>query len=83
MTVQVGIRKVTISLPSNLLEYADHAAKETNVSRSQIIGDALAEVKARADETLAAEGYQFYAVEAEEFAAASASAFAEVIDDER
>ena len=83
MTVQVGIRKVTISLPSNLLEYADHAARETNVSRSQIIGDALTEAKVRAEETLAAEGYQFYALEAEEFAAASASAVAEGIDDER
>lgn len=83
MTVQVGIRKVTISLPSNLLEYADHAAKEANVSRSQIISDALTEVKVRADETLAAEGYKFYALEAKEFAAASASTVAEVIDDER
>ena len=83
MTVQVGIRKVTISLPAYLLEYADHAAIETNVSRSQIISDALAEVKARADETRAVEGYQFYAVESEEFAAASATAVAEAIDDER
>ena len=83
MTAQTSIRKVTISLPANLVEYADHAAVEANVSRSQIISDALAEVKARANATLAAEGYQFYAVEAEEFAAASASAVAEAIDDER
>ena len=41
------------------------------------IAHALSEIKAAEDERLAAEGYRFYAQEANEFADASASAMAE------
>lgn len=63
------VRKVTISLPQPLLEFADRWAAQTNASRSQVIGKALAHVQAQEEERLAAEGYQFYAQEAAEFAA--------------
>jgi hypothetical protein len=70
------VRKITISLPQPLLEFADWRAAQTNVSRSQVIGDALLHIKELEEEKLAAEGYQFYAQEAVEFASASAAATA-------
>jgi metal-responsive CopG/Arc/MetJ family transcriptional regulator len=65
-------QKVTISLPLDLLRYADRRAEELGGSRSQFIGQALAELRAREAEALAREGYAFYAGEAAEFAKASA-----------
>ncbi len=71
-------RKITISLPRELVEFADRQASRTHASRSQVISQALAYVKALEEERLAVEGYQFYAQEASEFAAASATVTAEV-----
>ena len=74
-------RKVTISLPEELVVFADQWAQETRTSRSQVISLALAELKALEEARLAAEGYQFYAAEAMEFAAMSAAAVADAIND--
>ena len=74
-----SIRKVTISLPPHLLEFADRRADQLQISRSEIISRALAQVKAAEEERLAAEGYRFYSQEASEFADASARSFAEVL----
>ncbi len=70
-------RKITISLPEELVVFADQRALETNSSRSQVISMALAHIKILEEERLAAEGYRFYAQEAEEFAVISASAVSE------
>jgi predicted transcriptional regulator len=72
-------RKITVSLPADLLEYADRRASRTRLTRSQIISDALAEAEALEQARLAAEGYRFYASEAGEFAEASAPAVAEAL----
>ena len=74
------VRKITISLPSNLVEFADREAARLSISRSRVIAQALSEIKAEEEERLAAEGYRFYAQEASEFAAASAAAIAEALD---
>ena len=74
------VRKVTISLLPSLLEFADQQAMRLRISRSEIVSRALAQVKVAEEERLAAEGYRFYSQETSEFAAASASAFAEVLD---
>lgn len=63
--------KITISLPEELVAFADDRAETPHTSRSQVIGMALAAVKARTEEWLAAEGYLFFAEENREFAAAS------------
>lgn len=76
-------RKITISLPAELVEFADHQASYNQTSRSQVIGQALAQVKAQNEQRLAAEGYEFYAQEAVEFATAIAQAVAEAIDNGR
>ncbi|MBC7264006.1 MAG: hypothetical protein H5T64_06560 [Chloroflexi bacterium] len=76
---RTNIRKVTISLPRHLLEYADRKAAQMGISRSQVLADLLAEMAARERDTLAAEGYRFYAQEAEEFAAASLPASSEAM----
>jgi metal-responsive CopG/Arc/MetJ family transcriptional regulator len=65
-------RKVTISLPSDLLAYADRRASRMRMSRSQVISQALAEAQDSEQMRLAAEGYCFYAGEAGEFADARA-----------
>ena len=70
------VQKVTISVPQALLEYADRRAAQTQKSRSQVISEALAASKIEEEERLAAEGYQFYAPEAADFAAISAGAAA-------
>jgi predicted transcriptional regulator len=70
-------RKITISLPESLLEYADRRASRTGLTRSQVISQTLAEAEARERAHLAAEGYRFYAGEAGEFAQATAQAAAE------
>lgn len=71
------IRKVTISLPVSLVDFADREAARLSISRSRLIARALSEIQAEEEERLAAEGYRFYAHEASEFADASACAVAE------
>ena len=76
-TQGMAMRKITISLPVDLVDFADRRAGQTQSSRSQIISVALAETRAREEALLAAEGYQYYSQEAETFAAMSARAVAE------
>ena len=71
------VRKVTISLPVSLVDFADHEADRLNISRSRLIAHALSEIQTAEEERLAAEGYRFYAHEASEFADASAGVVAE------
>lgn len=77
MNDPTSIRRITISLPENLIEFADQRATRLRTNRSQVISEALTTIKAFEEERLAAEGYQFYAEEAVEFAAVSAEAAAE------
>lgn len=75
-----SIRKVTVSLPSDLVDFADQQATQNQSNRSQVISQALAYIKSLEEEALAAEGYQFYSQEAEDFAAASAKAVADALN---
>jgi metal-responsive CopG/Arc/MetJ family transcriptional regulator len=74
------IRKVTVSLPSDLVAFADQRAAQLKSNRSQVITQALAHIKKMEEENLAAEGYQFYGQESEEFATASAQATADAFN---
>lgn len=71
--------KVTLSISSELVSYADGKAARTNGNRSQVIEDLLARDKAREEDELAAEGYEFFNSEAAEFASASLSAVSEAL----
>ena len=75
-----SVRKVTVSLPRRLLQYADSKAAEKGTSRSQWIADLIARAAACQRDELAAEGYQFYSQEAEEFACECLCATSEVIE---
>ena len=78
MTLQLkSARKVTVTLPDELVVYADSQAERSGTSRSQVISQALTYLMAAEEERLAAEGYAFYAAEAEEFASSAAAATAE------
>lgn len=72
-------RKVSITLPEALLANADNRAQRAGTSRSQVIAGALTALIQAEEQELAAEGYRFYAAEAEEFAAATASSAAEIM----
>ena len=72
--------KITVSLPKDLVRYADQRATALGVSRSQVIGQAVAGLRAQDKEQLAQEGYLFYAAEAEEFAILSQRAVSEALE---
>jgi|JI10StandDraft_1071094.scaffolds.fasta_scaffold684627_1 metal-responsive CopG/Arc/MetJ family transcriptional regulator len=78
--MSTDIRKITISLPADLLEFADRLAVQIHTSRSQVITQALATARTQEEERLAIAGYRFYAGEATEFAQASAQMSAEAIN---
>ena len=71
--------KITISLPQDLVEFADRAAHQADISRSQVISQALAEAQARNERRLTEEGYRFYVRESAEFAQASVLIVAEAM----
>ena len=77
-----GTKKVTISVPEELLAFADRMATSIGATRSGFINSVLNEVREREMERLAAEGYHYFASEAREFASASGSAVAEAIGEE-
>ncbi len=80
--MQTATKKVTISLPQDLLGFADSMATELKTTRSKIISDSLKEMRQRERDDLAREGYRFYAQEAEEFAEMSVQAMTEVLRDD-
>lgn len=73
------MQKITVSLPQELVEFADTVAVMMKTSRSKVIAEAIAAQREREVARLAAEGYRFYAQEASEFAAASLQAVSEVL----
>lgn len=73
------MRKITVSLPKELVEFADTVAVAMKISRSEVIAEAIAAQREHEEARLAAEGYRFYAQEASEFAAASLQAVSEVL----
>jgi len=75
------IRKVTISLPARLVDFADREAARRNTSRSGLIARVLSEIEAAERDRLAAEGYRYYAEEARAFAEASSVAAWEARED--
>ena len=77
------VQKVTVSLPEELITFADMKAAQRGVSRSRFIAELLAEYKLGEKDILAAEGYEFFAQEAEEFAAATQNATKESWDNDR
>ena len=40
-----SMRKITITLPQDLVEFADHTAYQSDSSRSKVISQALAEAR--------------------------------------
>ena len=76
-----AMRRITVSIPQELVEFADDQADKLSVSRSRIIVMALSQVKTQSEVRLAAEGYRFYADESAEFAAAIDEAVAADWDD--
>jgi len=77
------VKKVTISVPRDLLSYADRKATERASSRSALICSLLSEMRSSELERLGREGYEFYANESADFATASSTATAEAFGDDR
>lgn len=66
MATQAG--KLTISLPKNLISFANEVASEENISRSKVISDCLREFAQKRKIRLMEEGYKAMANENREFA---------------
>lgn len=75
----VPVEKVTVSLPPDVLAYADEKARAEGTSRSRVIAQALSRAKAEDEAQLAAEGYRFYADESSAFAESSLSAVGDAL----
>jgi metal-responsive CopG/Arc/MetJ family transcriptional regulator len=71
--------KVTISLPREMLLFADRMAKEKKISRSKAIASCLEEAARKQFEAELEEGYRAMAKEHEEFAKLSWEAAREVV----
>lgn len=78
-TTRQTAQKLTITLPADLLAYADAESERLGISRSQVIARALAAQRKREQDALAAEGYRLYSAEAADFAEASARAVSEAV----
>lgn len=72
-------RRITISLPRELFDFANQQASRHQTSRSGYIASTLSQLKDQEEERLAAEGYRHYAREAREFAGESSGAAAEAL----
>ena len=57
------VSKVTISLPNELLQFADRLAKEAASTRSGVIAELLAKEEESRIQALMAEGYREYSEE--------------------
>jgi len=66
MTTQVA--KLTISLPKNLISFADEVANEQNISRSRVVSNCLSEFAQKRRMQLMEEGYKVMAKENSDFA---------------
>ncbi len=66
MTMTKAMRKITISIPEELVRFTDDRARKLGASRSRVIGLALTEAKLKDEQRLAAEGYRFYAAAADD-----------------
>lgn len=66
----LDLEKVTVTLPRELVRYADERAAERGVSRSEVVSEAVAQRRARDIDDLAREGYAFYREESSAFAEA-------------
>lgn len=75
--------KATISIPEDLLKYADERATRDHATRSQVIEELLAQAKRREEDEAAAEGYRFFAEENEDFAREALPLYWEAVKDDR
>jgi len=71
--------KLTISLPEELIAFADQVAKEEKISRSKVFSMCLREAAKKRREAEMAEGYLAMAKEMKQFAADSINITHEVL----
>jgi Arc/MetJ-type ribon-helix-helix transcriptional regulator len=72
------MKKVTVSLPDDLLRFADERAGQVGKSRSQVVAKALEILRRVERDRLLAEGYRFFADLDVELAEADMAAVNEV-----
>ncbi len=75
--------KLTISLPEELISFADALARERKVSRSKVFSSCLSEMAEKHRAAEMAEGYKAMAEEQKKFAAMAAEVEHEVIPEWR
>jgi metal-responsive CopG/Arc/MetJ family transcriptional regulator len=75
-------RKITVSLPSDLLRFADDLADQTGASRSAVVAEALDVLRRTETDKRLEEGYRFYADSDRELAEEGLEASREVWPDD-
>ena len=73
--------KLTISLPEELVSFADEIAREKKISRSQVLSSCLRELAEKHKTSAMAEGYKAMAKEQKQFAAMASKIAPEVLPD--
>lgn len=73
--------KLTISLPRELISFADEIAKEKKMSRSKVFSSCLRELAEKRRVAEMAEGYRAVAKEQKKFAAMASEIGREVVPD--
>ena len=73
------VKRVTLSLPEELVAFTEGWANERGISRSQAIREALRVFKRAERDRLMAEGYRFYAEESVQMAEEALPAMNEVL----
>ena len=73
------IARLTISLPRDMILFADKVARERKISRSKVIASCLQEVAERRALTELEEGYKAMAEEHRQFAAMALASAHEVV----
>ncbi len=77
-----NMRKITISAREDLIAFVDQRAVQEQTNRSRVISQIIETFRNAELERIAAEGYRYYAEEAEDFAAASAEAVSDAIGED-
>ncbi len=72
-------KKVTISLPRDLLQVTDEVAKETKTNRSKVVSSCLRELAERRLQEQMEEGYKAVAKEDRQFANGAINLASEVL----
>ena len=79
MVMTTQLEKISLSLPSDVVKFADELAKEWNISRSKVVSSCLLDMATKRLHEQMAEGYRVMAEEHRKFASEATNLAHEVL----